>query len=239
MSAFEPHQIADEIGDGGLDALHPAGAHRAFDALRGGGLVRVGRAAHDVGEADDFVDGVLLLVAAGVEFFQGVDPLQYRHQPDVILQSSGHEIDAVNGQHFSVVGSEQTGDVLVGGVVTASNFNLLSEIGDASGGIVEVGGEDGIEVIERLRDHGVGGDDGVDRLRDRIETLQASASGSTRSAMPPFSRISQMISLVDLFQISQTIAFLMTASSREAVFGGAPPPTGDFAALSSVHLKSS
>ena len=61
--------------------------------------------------------------------------------------------------------------------------------------------------------------DSVDRFRDRIRSLEGEASGSTRSAMPPFSRIIQMISLVALFQISQTIAFdngVETGSS----FGG-------------------
>src|SRR6188472_4677602 len=69
--------------------------------------------------------------------------------------------------------------------------------------------------------------------------LRPKTSGSTRSAQPPPSRLNQITSRVDLFQISQIIAFLTTLSILLAVFGAGPPPAGDFAALSSVHLSSS
>ena len=86
MSALSRIRSRTKLATEALTPCHPSGAHRAFHALRGRRFVRVGRAADDVGDADDFVDRVLLLIAGHVEFFQRVDPFQNRHQPNVILQ---------------------------------------------------------------------------------------------------------------------------------------------------------
>ena len=56
-------------------------------------------------------------------------------------------------------------------------------------------------------------------------------SGSTRRTMPETSRMNQMTSRRSRFQISQTIAFLITSPSLSAVFMAPPPPTAFLAAL--------
>ena len=139
ISAFMRRRSRTKLAQTIFWSVEPVGAHGALDALGGGRLVRVGGAAHDVGDAHHLVDRRLDLVAGEVEFLQGVHPFEDRHQPDVVLQAA---VDACRRRSTGIIlpssAVSMLRDVPVGGVVAAADLDLLGQIGDALGGLVEV-----------------------------------------------------------------------------------------------------
>jgi len=122
-----------------LQALQSQRSPLRLDLLRARRLLRVARAAHDVGEPGQLVDRRLDLVARDVESVQHLDEPVDRQRPDGFVETThAREFrDVLHRDHLPVVGFEQPCEFREVRAVRAAHFQRIADLVDARRDLVE------------------------------------------------------------------------------------------------------